>query len=452
MPSCSTSSNLLGNVNISNISNSGARLLMTHPLTGFSGGALAQISGNIGDDGFTAGDVIRYDVDRDSVSVDKYIKAQADVAGNSEVVGIIESFSGGATGNEQVNIVLSGQIAYPAARLTAVDGSTGSAGGDDVYFLSETIAGGVQNLAPEGTGNIAKPVLQAAADDIYNAHVVNYIGYQIGGSVNAHTSNANWNGTVEEIVDFAGAGRNIYIDPATHQFALNKSGQWLPTSAQASEYTRWLYSNVCDSIFKGGNHGVRHLVSFTTTLPTDFVGKNVNQVHPNGSVKSTWTISGLDRPNNTATLEGINIDPRSGLSIDIDVNKPIYLGFVQFSIDTSTSATAVLPEGGATRISFSLPEDVSSGGKQQFRDIKGATKTYNKIPVMRLTPDEGIASVSIADNITLSTIEVLNSLTLTNVAGTSTSTDVAQILKDHDDDIKNVLEKTGLTKTETTVT
>jgi len=73
MPSASNSSNLLGNVNISDISNSGARLLMTHPISGFSGG----ISVAIGEDGVTAGDVIRYDVIPGSPSENKYTKAQA---------------------------------------------------------------------------------------------------------------------------------------------------------------------------------------------------------------------------------------------------------------------------------------------------------------------------------------------------------------------------------------
>ena len=57
--SCGNRSNLSGNLNVRSITNSGARLLMTHDISGFSGG---RVSDYIGDDGVTAGDAIRYDV------------------------------------------------------------------------------------------------------------------------------------------------------------------------------------------------------------------------------------------------------------------------------------------------------------------------------------------------------------------------------------------------------
>ena len=87
-----------------------------------------------------------------------------------------------------------------------------------------------------------------------------------------------------------------------------------------------------------------------------------------------------------------------------------------------------------------------------FRDIKGKTKTYGTINLMYAHPDEGTASASFAENISLDTVSVEKSLTIKNSTGTSTTTDVAQALKDHDTDIANALTRLGLTKTSTTIT
>lgn len=193
--SCSAnSSNLLGNVNVSDISGSGSRLLMTVPLTGFSGG---RLSNYIGDDGVTAGDAIRYNaIPYDAVtnpSGGKYVKAKADIPENSEVVGIIESISQGDSATAV--IVLSGQIDYPTTNLVEaihidVDaGVTGSAGGNDVYFLSAATAGAIQNLAPSEPTQVIKPIYQVAPDSPFSGQVVNYIGYQSGGQIVVEDTN-----------------------------------------------------------------------------------------------------------------------------------------------------------------------------------------------------------------------------------------------------------------------
>jgi len=465
MPSCSNSSNLLGNVNISNISNQGARLIMQHPLTGFSGGALAQISGPprtglLDDDGFTAGDVVRYDTlellagGASNPSYQKYVKAKANVAEHSEVIGVIESFSGGATGNEQVNIVLHGQIEYPSEKLAniPVEGLiAGASGGDDIYFLSEVTAGVLQNLAPSTVGTIAKPVLQAAADGTYTGHVINYIGYQIGGSVNVHGANTDQSGTVQTLVDFADEGRNLEWDTSTHWFPLD--GRQLPCSTLAPEYNRNLYNNVCDSTFYGGWFGVRYLVATTTQPPTDTVGKVFRQLRSDGSTDSEWTVVAMDRANSTVTLQGLNINDRSKNIIPIDANKKLYLSNgTAYTIDTSTETSAVLPDGGSARISFALPYDTSPTPSYSFRNINGRDNSYGTVNLMYVHPDEGTASASFAEDISLNTVSVEKSLTIKNSAGTSTTTDVAQALKDHDTDLANALTRLGLTKTSTSIT
>tara|TARA_R100001082_G_C4363588_1_gene160652 strand:+ start:1172 stop:2536 length:1365 start_codon:yes stop_codon:yes gene_type:complete len=206
--SCSNSSNISGNLNVRSITNSGARLLMTHDITGFSGG---RVSNYIGDDGVTAGDAIRYDVVpykadgvTDSPSYQKYRKAQADTAENAEIVGIVESIDNGI-----VSVILSGQMIYPdrivnATHIDETLGTSGATGGNDIYFLSEVTAGAIQNLAPIEPTKIAKPILQQAADGTFSHHVVNYIGYQIGGSVVANLRGDDEDLGLKNYIDIGG--------------------------------------------------------------------------------------------------------------------------------------------------------------------------------------------------------------------------------------------------------
>ena len=195
MPSCSqnsSSSNLSGNLNIQSITGSGARLLMTIPLSGFCGGYKGECPEKC--DGITAGDVIRYDNVAGSISYGKYIKAKADTPANSEVVGIVEDVS--IAGDPLVGdtgiatVVISGQINYPSGRVIAAThiggdefGVTGAGGGNDVYFLSAVTGGMLQNLAPTEPTQVIKPVYQVAPDSPWTGQVVNYIGYQSGGQI-----------------------------------------------------------------------------------------------------------------------------------------------------------------------------------------------------------------------------------------------------------------------------
>lgn len=125
-----------------------------------------------------AGDVIRYDVDES-----KYVKSVADPyydgsldLSNSEVVGIVESFSqtGGIT---YATVVTHGLMNYPGLQI---NGSLGGAGGTDIYFLSPTVPGGITFSIEEQRGHIVKPVLQVSpvSGTVYNSIVTNYLGYE----------------------------------------------------------------------------------------------------------------------------------------------------------------------------------------------------------------------------------------------------------------------------------
>ena len=221
MPSCNTnnSSNLSGNLNIHNITSSGARLLMTVPLSGFSGGRLSEYQG---DDGITYGDAIRYNPiayhETRNPSGGKYIKARANKPENSEVVGIVESVNVAGdplVGDDgYVTVVVAGQINLPSVRLMdaiwqdPIQGLSGAAGGNDVYFLSAATAGVLQNLAPTEPTNVIKPIYQVAPDSPWTGQVVNYIGYQAGGQLVAEDLRDNPVGAIREMIDLQTGDEN----------------------------------------------------------------------------------------------------------------------------------------------------------------------------------------------------------------------------------------------------
>jgi hypothetical protein len=164
MPSASNTSNS-SNIRSSelkisvNRSTDGSRLLVN--LTNQSPGFLAP--------GLAAGDVIRFDV-----SLNGYTRADATSVSKSEVFGVIESLNIDGS----LNVVTYGSIAYPVEKLINLDGF--NFGGNDVYFLSDTLPGRLQNLPPSNLGNIVKPVYQKAPHgDAFTGSVVNYVGYSI---------------------------------------------------------------------------------------------------------------------------------------------------------------------------------------------------------------------------------------------------------------------------------
>jgi hypothetical protein len=162
MPSAnntSNSSNIQSNNNYIVVQQSvGSRLsvLLTNEKSGF----LAP--------GLTGGDVIRYDP-----TLAGYTRASADSAPNSEVFGIVEK----ANNDGSLVVVTYGAITIPSSRLLNINGF--NYGGNDVYFLSSSTPGFLQNLPPTTVGQIVKPVYQTAPNGEFTGTVVNYVGYTI---------------------------------------------------------------------------------------------------------------------------------------------------------------------------------------------------------------------------------------------------------------------------------
>lgn len=159
MPSCSNSSNISAQINAISVVQGGSRLQAE----------IAFVSG------LTIGNVIRYDVPSAG-----YTASKANNPAESEVFGVIEGYE---SSTNKFTVVIYGSINIASSKLAAISGTTGGSGGNDIYFLSGTTSGQLQNLAPDNLSHIIKPVYQAAPHGSYTGVVVNYLGYRVGGEI-----------------------------------------------------------------------------------------------------------------------------------------------------------------------------------------------------------------------------------------------------------------------------
>lgn len=175
MPSCSNSSNIQASINTLSVTQGGSRLLVSIPYVS----------------GLTLGQVVRYDV-----ATTGYTASRADLAETSEVFGVIESYDSNAN---KFNTVIYGSVSIDSTRLADM-GSGGGSGGNDIYFLSGVTAGKLQNLAPTNVNHIIKPVYQISPHGSYTGVIVNYLGYRIGGEIQASFENDTNLGSLQTLL------------------------------------------------------------------------------------------------------------------------------------------------------------------------------------------------------------------------------------------------------------
>ena len=388
-----SSSNLSGNLNVSNITHNGARLIMSHAIAGFSGGinTLGQVCDWGICDGVTAGDAIRYDNDTNSTSFQTYVRAQADTAENSEIVGVIESIDGGI-----VNVVLSGQIIYPTHRLVAsvesvnqTTGITGAAGGNDVYFLSEATAGYIQNLAPTTPTTIAKPILQRASDGDFNAHVVNYIGYQIGGQAVGNRD--------DEVEDFT--IKTVALPPGGElvlgrgQYRLDKSNQWLsltPDDLYYNVHTGDTFKNLLGKGWDTNPYGARWRIVGLTGFTHSLFDK-LKVEFRDGFGKELWSgvVEQIGDPNET----GANV---------------IYVKSMESTAPPAGNTTIVSSKNEkvitveAERTALAVPRVQSRNSvPDNFLDINNKSVTTLVATIGQFLPDSGRTAITVPSDLTI---------------------------------------------------
>lgn len=175
MPSCSNSSNIQASINSVSVTQGGSRLIVSIPFVS----------------GLTLGQVVRYDVTSSG-----YTASKADKAETSEVFGVIESYD---SVSNKLNTVIYGSISLDSSKFADM-GSGGGSGGNDIYFLSGQTAGVLQNLAPTNLEHIVKPVYQASPHGSYSGVVVNYLGYKIGGDIQAAFNDINSLGSLQTLL------------------------------------------------------------------------------------------------------------------------------------------------------------------------------------------------------------------------------------------------------------
>lgn len=419
--SCSNSSNLYGNVNITTVSSGegaagGARLVMTIPLSGISGGLEGNAYITTGTNaypfqigGVTAGDVLRYNAleydASDEPTGGMYVKANANSAGTSEVVGVVEDIN---VVDEVANVVIYGQVKYPSHRLFNAEhidtaaGATGSAGGNDIYFLSGSTAGYLQNLAPSTPTYVAKPVLQMAADPNapdFNAIVANYIGYQIGGEVIVDADDEE-DGTYAEMLE------NFAVDidgsPCLHRL----TGQKLPTDVAYSQGYHNIdgrtYLNVYNRLEENGSvYGYVHRIEVTTAVTDNQAsGKSVSQLKSSGTTQLKGTTlyrAGSHETNNTNVFYFKSNDKELNSNL-------LYIGGVGFTISSSSI------------VGFYLPKHQTNSFVTVTHPITGQTYKEPKQSVITACPDEGSKAASIPTDLTIDKLTINTALKAGNTA------------------------------------
>lgn len=175
MPSCSNSSNIQASINTVSVTQGGSRLIVSIPFVS----------------GLTLGQVVRYDV-----TTSGYTASKANTAETSEVFGVIESYD---SVSNKLNTVIYGSISLDSSKFADM-GSGGGSGGNDIYFLSGQTAGILQNLAPTNLEHVVKPVYQASPHGSYSGVVVNYLGYKIGGDIQAAFNDINSLGSLQTLL------------------------------------------------------------------------------------------------------------------------------------------------------------------------------------------------------------------------------------------------------------
>ena len=389
MPSCSSSSNIMSSVTSVNLNSIGSRILATIPLTSSD----YSISSDI-----VAGDVIRYDVTDPSSK--QYVQAKADNAENAEVVGVVESID-----SDSMNVVIFGQIEFPDGRFNNIGTpADGASGGNDIYFLSPSTAGDVQNLAPSNETEVIKPVLQTMDDGSNNAVVLNYIGYSVGGELASNDNSDSLIGTVLNVVD----GADSVIPP--NFIEVSSKSQSLKITEYPDAYA-----------YFGKTYGFTEVITLdsSTKVSSTLSGGIATQITARANTYNATIIS-VDSVNNKITVK------RSGGGTEVDTSKSLKINGRSYTISSSVVE------------SFTLPR-VTSPTEFRF-DVDGDAKTVEVKTYMKV---KNIRGVTIPEKVTVRELEVTNKLT-TQTASAAENDDLNDAVNTLNTEVTNIKNKLGI--------
>ena len=340
---CSSSSNIRSTQTIVSVTQGGSRLT-----------AVVQ-DGNYSA-GITGGDVIYYNTNSST-----YRKSDASLSESAEVFGIVESVTNTGGSSYDLNVILYGSIILPPSAIYTIEGATGGAGGADVYFLSGASAGKIQVQAPTDIGHVIKPVYQAAPHGSYTGTVVNYIGYRLGGEVEAFTSE-NLTGQTSFLIHQGSGSPSIpdnYIDARTSQELLvsvhpnfyNKYGTQFGFVeeitlksgylADASKIGKVTVTRTSDSTFSSG--------SIVATS-----GDNKYYIRWPGAASSTTTSQKLSISNSLNEIQSVTT--YSVFTPKITINN----SFGIFDVAGNSTAISLIPimKLDPTELSVNIPQNI----------------------------------------------------------------------------------------------
>lgn len=259
------------------------------------------------DAGIAAGDVVRYDPQDQT-----YKKSVADTEENAEVIGVVESISG-----SNYTVVTAGSIAYPTSRLNSIlDGGTG---GKDILFLDTSIAGGLTGTIEIPTGSstaIVKPVLQTAPHSIYNAIVINYIGYKIGNAAGA-----------EKAIP---VGNVVYATPNSDPGPYYKKADGFELSVTDYPEMYAVYG------LTNGPHTIKLILDSSTGISSGLNGGNVTQYY-NSSITNIGTVTAWNAGENSLTVT------RTENSAALVNNSTVYCNGYSWKLVSNTPLTFTVP-------------------------------------------------------------------------------------------------------------
>jgi len=390
MPSCSSSSNIMSAITSVNLNSIGSRILAQIPLSS---------SDYTIESGITAGDVIRYDVTDDSNK--QYKRSLADGPENAEVVGVVESID-----DDSLNVVIFGQINFPGEFTNATPAGTpeGASGGNDIYFLSPTVAGGIQNIAPFEQTQVVKPVLQKMDAGANNAVVLNYIGYSIGGEIAATSSTDEFIGTIQTIVEEDGPET---IPP--NYIVVSGGSQSLKVSEYPDAYT-----------YFGKRFGYVEEVTLSGLNVTQSLVAQSAKQKDGRSDTYTGRIISVDTTANTITVNRTSSQTQADTSLEMTIDGNTY-----------TVVSTEIKE-------FTVPRIVPT---TQYRfDVDGSQVEVNTKTILKV---KNIQGVTIPTKLSVTDLEVTNKLT-TNTASADTLDDINATVNSINTELTSVKTKLGL--------
>ena len=365
MPSCSNSSNIQSSFNALSVVQGGSRLLAD----------VTRVSG------LTIGNVIRYDVISGG-----YTASKADDAPNSEVFGVIESYD---APSNKFSVVIYGSINLSSSSLISIDGSTGGSGGNDIYFLSGSTAGLLQNLAPTNLNHIIKPVYQAAPHGSFSGVVVNYLGYKIGGEIQSVFEDGEL-GNIQIIVGNNDFG-NGYVDASYSQA--------LPITDFSEFYAKF-----------ETQYGYIEMIQFNDSLPG---GIEVGNVATQPTSQYTGTITYVDPGNKIIYFYK---SPNTDL-VSLNKNLIITTNTTSVTIPSTSLSSTKIYSVYSPKITLAEPLVIS--GKSGTEIVSQQQKVGIKVKPQGVT-------VTVPRSVTVT------GLTASNITLGITWSDVGNTLNDHE--------------------